>query len=83
MVRGLPVAASDIAGICDVIENDESGLLFDPHDTTAIVAAIPVLATNDEKRVGLVGSARRRATRFGISRALDQYLVLYATASPR
>ncbi len=83
MVRGLPVAASDIAGIRDVVENDESGLLFDPHDTTAIVAAIRVLATNDEKRVRLVGSAKRTATRFGISRALDQYLVLYATASPR
>jgi glycosyltransferase involved in cell wall biosynthesis len=39
----IPVAASAIGGIPDLIEDGESGLLFDPHDSGAIARAVCTL----------------------------------------
>lgn len=46
-VHGLPVVASDVAGIKEVVKNNESGLLTPPKDSAALANALQVLATDE------------------------------------
>lgn len=46
--NGTPVIASQIGGIPDMIENEKTGLLFNPGDVGGLSNAISVLADNPE-----------------------------------
>lgn len=60
MASGLPVVASDISGIPELIENRRSGLLVPPRDVEALSSALEELATNAGLRetLGQAGRAR-------------------------
>lgn len=60
LARGVPVACSNAASLPEVA--DDAALLFDPHDTRAIAAAIEELLSMD-------GVARARARARGYARA--------------
>jgi glycosyltransferase involved in cell wall biosynthesis len=58
MACELPVVASDISGIPELVESGETGFLVPPRDSAAIAQALETLASNKEMR-RLMGKAGR------------------------
>lgn len=57
---GLPVVATNVGGIPDVVVDGETGVLVPPRDVAAMAAAVRRLLTNKglRKRMGAAGKAR-------------------------
>jgi colanic acid/amylovoran biosynthesis glycosyltransferase len=60
MSTGLPVVASAISGIPELVEHEVSGLLVPPGDAQAIAGALARLAGDPALRASLGRAARRR-----------------------
>jgi glycosyltransferase involved in cell wall biosynthesis len=58
MAVGLPVVASDIAGIPDVVEDDENGYVVPPGDEAALRDRIERLCTDEAARARMGENAR-------------------------
>lgn len=63
MAAGVPVAASNIGGIPDLVEPGKTGLLFDPRDPESIRTSVAKMLTRPEeaRRMGAEGRASARA----------------------
>jgi glycosyltransferase involved in cell wall biosynthesis len=64
MARERPVVATDVGGICDVVEDGLTGLVVPPGQVEALAGALHMLATHPEqaRRVGEQGAHRVLAT---------------------
>lgn len=60
MASGLPVAASRVDGVVEVVGNDACALLFDPGDVASAVDAVVEMLGSPEKSRHLGRSARAR-----------------------
>jgi len=60
MACGLPVVASHISGIPELVEDDISGLLFTPGDAAAAADALERLAGDRDLRIRMGRLARKR-----------------------
>jgi glycosyltransferase involved in cell wall biosynthesis len=60
MAAGLPVIASAISGIPELIEHDVTGLLVPPKDPDALASAIVRLIDDPELRRSIIAGGRRR-----------------------
>ena len=80
MSAGVPVVASSVGGIIDVIQNEVQGLLVEPDNPTALAAALQRLLADPElrNRLGTAGRVRVEA-RFSISRMTAGYLAVYGS----
>lgn len=56
---GLPVVASDLGGIAEVVRDGQNGLTFPPGDVGALAAALQRLAADDGLRLRLGGGGGR------------------------
>lgn len=56
---GLPVVASRVGGIPEIIEHEKNGLLFEPNDTAALAASLKRLIADEPLRKNL-GSALKQ-----------------------
>ncbi len=63
MACGLPVVASSVAGIPEVVRDGRTGLLVPPGDSAALTAALQRLAGDDSLRRQLGTEARAHAVR--------------------
>jgi glycosyltransferase involved in cell wall biosynthesis len=69
MALGTPVVASSIAGIPELLQGGEHGVLVPPRDTDALAGAIKHLLRNPVMRSSYAESARRHVERkFDLSR---------------
>lgn len=78
MAAGLPVVASRVGSIPDVIEHGQNGLLIEPADPGELVSALSRLL--DDKEVGARLSGRARETvrgRFTVEAMVDGYARLF------
>jgi glycosyltransferase involved in cell wall biosynthesis len=57
---GLPVVASDISGIPELIEDQKTGLLCEPKDAQAIAEAIQWVQTHPEEAARMAKAGRRK-----------------------
>ena len=83
MATGLPVIATDVAGVGEVV--GEGGILIPAHDRGAIAGAVRRLAADDAARSALVPLARASAARFRWHRVADEhhaFLQAVAGAAP-
>lgn len=60
MAASLPVIATDVGGIGEVIPNQESGLILPPASSSALKVAIQQLASNSSLRASLGAAAKMR-----------------------
>jgi glycosyltransferase involved in cell wall biosynthesis len=60
MAAGIPVIASRLGGIPEVIEHGKSGLLVEPGNASALASAIQSLTENRELRLALVTEGRKK-----------------------
>ena len=65
MLLGLPVVASEVGGIPELIRHGETGLLVPPGDAAALAVALARLAEDPDLRRGLGAAARRFALERG------------------
>jgi len=78
MACGLPVIASRIGGVVDVVEDGKSGILFEPGNVSELASAIVRLLRDDELRQRLGTEARKRIVEnFSIEKVAEEYIELY------
>lgn len=81
MNYGVPVVASEIGGITDIVEDGVSGLLVPPGDTTALAAALQRLARSPDLAAQLGEAGRRRLQeRFTWESITRRWTEVYAAA---
>ncbi len=74
MASGVPVVATDVAGIRDVVRNGQTGLLCPARNPDALAAATQSIINDADLRQRLVTAARSDvAARFTWSKVLEQY----------
>jgi glycosyltransferase involved in cell wall biosynthesis len=66
---GLPIIASSVGGVPQILEHEVSGLLVPPGDPGALVEAMTRLAVDPELRDRLGRQAKRRSSMFDIAEA--------------
>ncbi|MEJ2720406.1 MAG: N-acetyl-alpha-D-glucosaminyl L-malate synthase BshA [bacterium] len=78
MSCAMPVVASNIGGLHEVIENGQTGFLFDPHDADGMSGVVLELFKDEERRKALGLKARERAKRdFGKDKIVGEYEDFY------
>lgn len=63
MSLGVPVLASRLPSICEVVEHKRTGLLVPPGDIEALAKTIPMLLTSGRLRIRLAAQARESVRR--------------------
>ena len=78
MNYSVPVVASDIGGITDIVQHERTGLLVPPGDAAALAAALTRLLT-DRSLSSTLGTAGLRALResFSWDRIVDRWEAVY------
>jgi len=78
MACGLPVVASAVGGLPEVILDGETGFLRPVGDVDAMAACATRLIDDEPLRRRMAGAARHRAgTQFRVEPAVDRYLAVY------
>ncbi len=77
MSMGVPVVATRIRGIRDLIGDDRCGVLCDVGDSEAMAAAIGALLDDPPRAHALGRQGQERAVSFTIDRVLDAYEQIY------
>lgn len=83
MQFGLPVVASAVGGIPDIVVDAETGVLVPPGDAAALAVAIASLNTGTELRNAMSEAARRRARDYRPEFMIERYWELYQELLPR
>lgn len=82
MATGLPIVASDVGGIPEVVARDREAVLVPAASPPALAAAIRSLLMDPVRRAALGAAAQRRAYRdFSVGRMGDAYEALYRGAA--
>ncbi|HET8948563.1 MAG TPA: glycosyltransferase, partial [Candidatus Polarisedimenticolia bacterium] len=79
MAAGVPVVATSLDGVEEIIEDARHGLLTPPGDTAAMARALERLAADPSLRDRLSDAGRRRAAEFSIERMVEKTEAVYAS----
>lgn len=79
MAMGLPVIASDIGGIKDLVHNGENGLLVPPGDAHALAEGLALLCRDPEKRRRLGAAGKKLAPSYNVPAMVTKIENLYAS----
>lgn len=78
MAAGIPVVASRVGGIPEIIEQDVSGILVPPQDAPALAKTIGALVQSPERRREMGASGRKRVEAyFTHDRMIRDYTQMY------
>jgi glycosyltransferase involved in cell wall biosynthesis len=77
MAFGLPIAATNVGGIPEVIEDGVNGLLIPPQDPDALVAALRRLLEDASLRDRMARANRAQAAEFNVERMTAAYEAIY------
>ncbi len=79
MACGLPIVATEVGGIPDIIHSGSNGLLVPPADSAALCSALATLL-NDREQAGDLGKKARRDAEscYSLHAAVTAYTELYA-----
>jgi glycosyltransferase involved in cell wall biosynthesis len=78
MASGLPVVASDVGGIPEVVTAGETGLLVPVGDAAALGAALRTVLGDPDRATDLGARGRERAARvFGVDRMVAAYAAVF------
>ena len=78
MSAEVPVVASDVGGLPELIEHGVTGYLHDPQDTAGQVSSVLRLLTDERLRRAMGRRGRRVAhERFHVDEAVDRYVAVY------
>ncbi|PSP77009.1 glycosyltransferase family 1 protein [Halobacteriales archaeon QS_1_68_20] len=77
MASGLPVVATDVAGIPELVEDGTTGYLVPPGDDAELAANVADLLDDDERRRTFGRNGSDRADHFRTERMVDDYRAIY------
>ena len=79
MACGLPVVASDLPGIREVVKDEETGFLVEPRDVENLAKKLLILVRNPERRQKMGERAYQSLSEMNLSwpQAAKQYLEVY------
>jgi glycosyltransferase involved in cell wall biosynthesis len=78
MACGVPVVASDVGGVAEVVADGETGLLAALGDIPSMAGHARLLLTDEKLRRRMAHAARHAAeTRFRLDPAVDRYEATY------
>ncbi len=77
MGAGLPVVATAVGGVTELVEDQTTGLLVPPDDPAALAAALAELLADPERRAAMGATARTRAEAFSWERCVQAHEALY------
>jgi len=77
MAAGLPVIASDVGGIPEIITDGENGILFPVGNSTELAEKTFDIMSNPEKAKNISEAAQKRAEYFSEKSILQRYFNLY------
>jgi glycosyltransferase involved in cell wall biosynthesis len=80
---GVPVIASAVGGLKEIVLDGECGLLVPPGDVAALARALRLLLTDESLRLRLRAAARSRAQEFSLLRRSGQLLALLLQRSDK
>jgi glycosyltransferase involved in cell wall biosynthesis len=84
MRAGVPVVASAVGGVAEIVEDGVTGLLVPPADPAALARAIERLLADEPERRRLASAARRHVARHhGIEAMLEGHLAAFASVLER
>lgn len=84
MARALPVVATRVGGVPEVVEDGRTGILVEPEDVTALAGAIDWLAQDPSRREAMGSAGARRAAELFDPEAIASRLIaLYAEVRAR
>jgi len=79
---GLPVLAANVGGVSEIVQDGETGLLFDPDDPRAAAAKLARLMEESEILHKMSERAIRRANQeFSVGKMVAEYRKVYSTLS--
>jgi glycogen(starch) synthase len=78
MASGLPVVASDVGGIPEIVRDGETGLLVPPGDVDALARALDRLVADPALRSRLAEGARDRSQAYSWPHLAERVADLYA-----
>lgn len=78
MAHGLPVVASRVGGVPDIVDDGVNGLLVPPGDVDALAGGLWSLYRDSARRRRMGEAARRTAAGFAPERMCARYAALYA-----
>jgi glycosyltransferase involved in cell wall biosynthesis len=81
MAAGLPVVATAVGGVPDLVADEAGGVLVPPGDTAALALALAALARDPVRRRQMGEAARRRAALFEARAMIDSYAALFERAA--
>jgi glycosyltransferase involved in cell wall biosynthesis len=81
MAAGVPVIASDVGALDELLEAGRAGVLVPPDDAVALAAATRDLLRDASRREELSGAARASAERFRWDRVADEHLDFLTTVA--
>ncbi|CAN5801793.1 N/A [soil metagenome] len=83
MSSGLPVVATDVGGVTEIVEEGVTGLVVPALSDDAFAGAAGPLLTDPERRADMGRAARKRAEeRFSVDRCADAHVDAYTKALP-
>ncbi|HEV2148862.1 MAG TPA: glycosyltransferase family 4 protein [Longimicrobiaceae bacterium] len=74
MAAGVPVVATDVGAVAEVVDPPRGGLLVPPDDPAALADAVLGLLDHPARRAALAASARRSAERFSWDAVAERHL---------
>ncbi len=78
MMQGLPIVASDVGGLPELVVNGSEGILLPPGDPQGVASAIDTLWRDEPLRLRMGAAALARATRdFTLSQMARNYDAVY------
>jgi glycosyltransferase involved in cell wall biosynthesis len=81
MACGVPIVATRVGGVSEIVEEGKTGYLVPPRDPPALADAVSRLLRDDELRADLGRCARKLVQeRWGIDRCLHAHVQAYETA---
>lgn len=78
MACGLPVLASRVPGIIDIVSENIHGYLFDPSSSKEITDRLKTIVEEQKAFSEMGKNSRETAIKYSIGKAAEQYLALYS-----
>jgi N-acetyl-alpha-D-glucosaminyl L-malate synthase BshA len=83
MRAGVPVVATNVGGITEIVANEQNGLLVEKEDANALAGAIIKVMEDEALRNRLISEGRKTAEKYSWSRMADEVDILYKELSER
>ncbi len=80
MSQGIPIVATDVGALPDIIKNEKTGLVVPPNNPKALADAIFRIKSESILRNSLVSSAKKEAARHSPEVMASRYVDIYSEA---